>query len=98
MTRFDLNKDWFDLMDAIDQAEDQTPCVSYPDAYYPEKGSNPDRWETMMALKLCQDCPVKQKCLEYALKHESKGIWGGMLAQQRKLIRRNLAQDQDHSA
>ena len=33
-----------------------------------------------VALAICVTCPVRDRCLDYALKHnEREGIWGGLL-------------------
>ena len=38
---------------------------------------------------LCGGCPVRVACLRYAVAHpELEGIWGGVSAHQRRLIRR----------
>ena len=39
------------------------------------------------AKGICVDCPVKGFCLEFALKHDEKGIWGGTSERQRVRIR-----------
>lgn len=40
------------------------------------------------ARALCKMCPVRQKCLDYALQHECTGIWGGTTdSERRKLLR-----------
>ncbi len=39
--------------------------------------------------ELCESCPVRQPCLEYALSDESlTGLWGGTTDDERRLIRR----------
>ncbi len=43
------------------------------------------------AVVICQRCPVKQECLEYALGNSEKmGVWGGTTPRQR---RRMLAKE-----
>jgi WhiB family redox-sensing transcriptional regulator len=37
---------------------------------------------------LCEQCPMQEPCLEYALHVNVVGIWGGTTEQQRKAIRR----------
>lgn len=43
---------------------------------------NPDLWHpesktpSAQAIQICHQCPVRQPCLEYALKHRETGIWG----------------------
>jgi len=38
-------------------------------------------------ITACQFCPVKQQCLDYALKHEDYGYWGGTTARERREMR-----------
>ena len=43
----------------------------------------PDSWQgrasSIPAKRICRDCPVKQKCLEYAIENGiHHGVWGGM--------------------
>jgi len=40
--------------------------------------------------KFCSDCPVKQKCLDYALRVNVSGIWGGTTLKERQAIRKEL--------
>lgn len=81
--------DWLKLHRAIDEADTQISCVSYPDAYFapPE-----DALLARMAKIGCGKCPVKRECLEYALKWETDGTWGGMSAAERKAMRQRLRQ------
>lgn len=48
----------------------------------------PERGETLDPARLtCAECPVRQQCLDHALKHDIQhGIWGGMSARERKRI------------
>lgn len=41
------------------------------------------------AKQICETCPVKEPCLEYALVNESYGIWGGMSETERQYERMN---------
>ena len=55
--------------------------------FFPEdKGSGVDIYR--YSRKICDSCVVKNKCLEWAVKHEAFGMWGGTTPQERKLIRR----------
>jgi len=40
------------------------------------------------AIFICQPCPIREQCLEWALYHEQYGIWGGTTEWQRKVMRR----------
>lgn len=64
---------------------DQARCQeTWPDAFFPEKGEN-----SREAKRICMACPVRAKCLEYALEHDEKhGLWGGLSERQRYAIKR----------
>lgn len=54
-------------------------------AFFPEKGER-----TGYARRVCASCPVRQRCLEYALDFERDmgagtrhGIWGGLTPDER---------------
>jgi len=38
--------------------------------------------------RVCQSCPVRSECLEWALEFEHHGWWGGTSPEQRRQIRR----------
>ena len=40
--------------------------------------------------KVCSDCPFQKDCLDWGVKHESFGIWGGATEYERSLIRKKL--------
>ena len=48
---------------------------------------------TRQALAICDICPVKEDCLQYALEaRERFGVWGGTTEKQRrKIVRRGAA-------
>lgn len=51
-----------------------------PEAFYPEAGCNPEP-----AKKVCATCPVRRRCLEWALGNgETFGVWGGTTYKQRQ--------------
>lgn len=54
--------------------------------FFPGDGDN-----AFKARRFCSDCPVRMKCLEYALRHNLKdGVWGGTSPNQRKVIRKKM--------
>lgn len=40
------------------------------------------------ALHICNECDIKDACLQYALEFELHGIWGGTMPKEREHIRR----------
>lgn len=57
--------------------------------FYPE---GPGEAESIyrMSRRICGNCPVKQACLEWAVRHESHGMWGGTTPRERMAIRKKL--------
>jgi WhiB family redox-sensing transcriptional regulator len=45
--------------------------------------TNPDLWfsrrpdERALAVALCQECPLRRPCVQYAIDHPVQGVWGG---------------------
>lgn len=37
---------------------------------------------------ICRECPIRQWCQDYAIKHESYGNWGGLTSKERQQLRR----------
>lgn len=47
--------------------------------------------EHKKARQICFRCPVREQCLEYALRNRVDfGIWGGTVPLERKIMRRKL--------
>ncbi len=65
-------------------------CQDYtPATFFPSDGVGVD-----VARAICQDCPVKEPCLEHALVERIEhGVWGGCSERERRRIlkRRKLA-------
>lgn len=56
-------------------------------------GRTAEACETTKAAKaVCEGCPVKSDCLEWALSNESSGVWGGTTAYERRRIREKRAE------
>jgi WhiB family redox-sensing transcriptional regulator len=54
------------------------------EVFYPDTEDDVDASE---AKAVCEDCPVRQPCLEYALAHrEREGVWGGATERERRRI------------
>jgi Transcription factor WhiB len=59
------------------------PCFnSGLDFYSPAMG------DVHLCKAFCHGCPLEEKCLDYALRFESHGIWGGMTERERVKERR----------
>lgn len=43
-----------------------------------------------IALRICDGCPVKAPCLDYAIEYNERGIWGGTSERGREQIRRSM--------
>lgn len=55
-----------------------------PALFFPERGD-----DTKPAKAVCQECPVRAQCLEYALDtRELYGVWGGESERSRRRLRR----------
>lgn len=54
-----------------------------PELFYAESGA-----AIMRAKAYCARCPLREKCLEWAIKREEFGVWGGMTARERASLRR----------
>lgn len=49
--------------------------------------TSPRKDEHGVIEKYCSQCPVREQCLDYALKRpEPWGIWGGMTQYERRLL------------
>jgi WhiB family redox-sensing transcriptional regulator len=58
-----------------------------PEIFFPEKGGS-----TREAKKICEHCPVRDQCLEYALQNDERfGIWGGLSERERRRLRRRAS-------
>jgi hypothetical protein len=64
------------------------------DKWFPviEKGLPREQWlkfraDTKEAIELCNSCPSMEHCLEYSLRHEPIGIWGGKTEAERAMMR-----------
>lgn len=71
-------------MEALPWADEAKCLVAEPETFFPEKGGS-----TREAKRICQGCPVKTECLDYALDNDERfGIWGGLSERERRKLRR----------
>jgi len=54
--------------------------------FYPPQGK---RYSTEAAAA-CASCPVKQECIDHALKYEEYGYWSGTTPKEREAMRKEL--------
>lgn len=69
-----------------DAWQDAALCkgIEDPEVFFPAKGQS-----SAEARVICQDCPVRIECLNYALRgHIIHGVWGGMSDRERARLRR----------
>ena len=53
-----------------------------PSTFFPSDGVGVE-----VAKRVCEDCPVQEQCLEYALTNRiDHGVWGGTSERQRRRI------------
>ena len=56
------------------------------DLFFPDAES-----ESGPALEVCAGCPVREACLDFALRtRQHDGVWGGATETERKRIRRRM--------
>jgi WhiB family redox-sensing transcriptional regulator len=56
--------------------DDAACATTDPELWFPELDS---LWRVTQAKRICEQCPVKIECLEYAIRNKFKdGIWGGL--------------------
>lgn len=73
------------LVRLLDSIKEPTPCAKDPELFYEEK----DKIATEMAIELCKKCPVVDLCLAAGLEEPMQfGVWGGMSAEDRKILKR----------
>ncbi len=62
----------------------QAACIGHGDLFFE------DRMRTVVkkAKQLCAVCAVKQECLDYALRNNEEGVWGGLTANERRKVKR----------
>lgn len=82
----DAERAYRDLMQAI-QDNDGVECAQFPDIYFPNDWESGTRADDLLAKTVCNRCPVKQLCLEYAMTEDEMGTWGGLTAHERRQLK-----------
>ena len=69
--------------------QDNAACRGEPtDMWFPARGE-----ESIYAKAICNECPVREQCLEYSLEIPNLiGIWGGLSGKERRKLKHVRAQ------
>ena len=63
-----------------------------PELFFPDGTLGPAARQADQAKLVCQSCPVRRPCLDFAQRHGlAFGIWGGTTGEERRGMRRALA-------
>ncbi|WP_419999420.1 WhiB family transcriptional regulator [Streptomyces boninensis] len=68
-------------------------CVGVePDLFFPVGSTGPGAEQYVQAKAVCEQCPVTEECLEWALRTGTEsGVWGGLGEDERRQLRRRRA-------
>ncbi|MER7918238.1 MULTISPECIES: WhiB family transcriptional regulator [unclassified Streptomyces] len=60
-----------------------------PDLFFPIGSTGPAQVQAEQAKMVCEGCPVRQQCLDWALDTgQGIGVWGGTTEVERRRLRR----------
>lgn len=63
-----------------------------PELFFPVGTTGQALLQIDRAKEVCDDCPVKIECLDFAIAtNQDSGIWGGTSEEERRDIRRQIA-------
>ncbi|MEU5716301.1 WhiB family transcriptional regulator [Streptomyces sp. NPDC020403] len=69
-----------------------------PDLFFPIGSTGPALVQTEEAKAVCRQCPVREKCLDWALENgQDSGVWGGLDENERRALKRRRAREQARS-
>jgi len=90
MTSRQLERKYIELQHAISE-NGGVQCSQLPECFFPEDEPNLYLRRKLIAVakEVCDDCPVKARCFDYALSAGMVGIWGGTTAEERQKLRSN---------
>lgn len=87
MTR-QLERKYIELQHAISE-NGGVECSQLPEVFFPE--DEPDKYLRKklveVAKQVCNDCPVRLRCFDYALSAHMVGVWGGTTTEEREALR-----------
>ena len=78
------------LVELAEAWRDRASCrASDPDLFFPVGNTGPVLDEILAAKAVCGACPVRERCLRFALEtNQEAGIWGGTTEEERRRLRR----------
>ena len=82
------------LTDFVDlpQVTGQEACLeTEPDLFFSDFAL-----DIALAKDICAECPLIEACRAYAVKHENAGVWGGLSASERFILRGNKEAIETH--
>jgi WhiB family redox-sensing transcriptional regulator len=88
MTLRQIERKYIELQEAI-RNNDGVQCTSVPEVFFPEDEHDLEVRKSMIkvAKEVCNDCPVRLRCFDYALSAGMTGIWGGTTYEERVKLR-----------
>ncbi|MEU1040666.1 WhiB family transcriptional regulator [Streptomyces sp. NPDC005551] len=77
----------------MDNWRESAACrTADPDLFFPIGNTGPALLQIHEAKAVCQGCPVREECLEWALEAgQTQGVWGGTSEDERRALRRRRA-------
>lgn len=64
-----------------------------PDVFFPIGSTGPALDQIEAAKQICTPCPVRARCLDWALEtHQETGVWGGLSEEERKVLLKSRRQ------
>lgn len=76
----------------LPQVSGEEACLeTEPDLFFSDFGL-----DIALAKDICAECPMIAACRAYALKHENAGVWGGLSAEERYVLRGNKEAIETH--
>lgn len=84
-------KDLIILLELMDEVVGMPACANFPDAYFPEHDGVISYTNIKWAKSMCEECPIRTQCLEFAMKHPQQGIWGGLTSTERRRLKLDVS-------
>jgi WhiB family redox-sensing transcriptional regulator len=76
---------------SVNWRDDAACARADPDLFFPVSATGLALSQIDEAKRVCQGCPARTPCLEWALEHAvAAGIWGGATDEERRAMRQRL--------